>query len=230
MKKSMVLFMWLIVAISLTFVKASAQNPAYRIAKTIALTGNGGWDYLSVDGVNQKLFVSHSSHVNVVNLKKSEQIAVIPETSGVHGVAVASDLNKGFISCGRDSSVLVVDLKSFKALGRIPVTGKNPDCILYDSFSQKVFTFNGGSSNSTVIDAKTNKVLGTIPLAGKPEFAQTNGKGKIYVNIEDISSLCEIDPVGMKVVRIWSITPGEEPSGLAFDKVNNRLFSVCSNK
>lgn len=226
----MVLFIGLIVTTSLTLVKASAQNPAYRVAKSIALTGDGGWDYLSVDEINQKLFVSHSSQVNVVDLKTDAQIAVIPETDGVHGVAVANDLNKAFVSCGRDSSVLVVDLKTFKPLGRIQVTGKNPDCILYDAFSKRVFTFNGRTANSTVIDAKTDKVIGTIPLAGKPEFAQTNGEGKIYVNIEDKSSLTEIDPVAMKVVKTWSIAPGEEPSGLAFDKINNRLFSVCSNK
>jgi WD40 repeat protein len=230
MKRSVVLFVGLVVATSLPGTKATAQNPAYRVAKTITLTGDGGWDYLSVDEINQKLFVSHSTQVNVVDLKTNKQVAVIPQTDGVHGLAVANDLNKGFISCGRDSSVLVVDLKTFKQLGRIQVTGKNPDCILYDSFSKRVFTFNGHTANSTVIDAKTDKVVGTIPLAGKPEFAQTNGKGKIYVNIEDKSSLTEIDPVAMKVLKTWSIAPGEEPSGLAFDKANNRLFSVCSNK
>lgn len=229
MKRSVVL-MLVVVAASFAAASVNAQNSAYRVAKTIALTGDGGWDYLSVDEINQKLFVSHSSQVNVVDLKAGQQIAVIPETEGVHGIAVANDLNKAFVSCGRDSSVLVLDLKTFKPLGRIQVTGKNPDCILYDSFSKRVFTFNGRTANSTVIDAKTGRVIGTIPLSGKPEFAQTDGKGKIYVNIEDKSSLSEIDPVAMKVLKTWSIAPGEEPSGLAFDKVNNRLFSVCSNK
>lgn len=230
MKRSVVLFLGLVVVASFISVKVNAQNSAYRVVQSIALTGDGGWDYLSVDEINQKLFVSHSSQVNVVDLKTDAQIAVIPETDGVHGIAVANDLNKAFVSCGRDSSVLVIDLKTFKPLGRIQVTGKNPDCILYDAFSKKVFTFNGRSANSTVIDAKTEKVIGTIPLTGKPEFAQTNGNGKIYVNIEDKSSLTEIDPFAMKVVKTWSIAPGEEPSGLAFDKANNRLFSVCSNK
>ena len=230
MKKSGLVLGGMIALTCVTFVNAQAQKSAYQVAKTIQLTGDGGWDYLSVDEINQKLFVSHSSQVNVVDLKKGEQIAVIPETEGVHGVAVANDLNKAFVSCGRDSSVLVLDLKTFKPLGRIQVTGKNPDCILYDAFSKRVFTFNGRTANSTVLDAATNKVLATIPLAGKPEFAQTDGKGKIYVNIEDKSSLTEIDPIAMKVLKTWSIAPGEEPSGLAFDKVNNHLFSVCSNK
>jgi len=230
MKKSIVLFSGIIFFSFFSILSAQPQKSAYRIAQTIQLTGDGGWDYLSVDEVNQKMFVSHSSQVNVVDLKTGGQIAVIPETNGVHGIAVANDLNKAFISCGRDSSVLVVDLNNFKALERVKVTGSNPDAILYDQFSKKVFTFNGRSSNSTVLDATTNKVIATISLAGKPEFAQTDGKGKIFVNIEDKSSLTIIDAASMKVVKIWSIAPGEEPSGLAFDKVNNRLFSVCSNK
>ena len=191
------------------------QKSDYKIAGTIHLTGNGGWDYLAVDEINQNLFVSHSTQVNVVSLKKNEQIAVIPETPGVHGIAVANDLNRAYISCGRDASVLVVDLNTFKTIEKVQVTGENPDCILYDSFSKKVFTFNGRSSNSTVIDANTLKVLATIPLAGKPEFAQTDGKGKIYVNIEDKSSLAEINATTMKVENLWPIAPGEEPSGLA---------------
>jgi YVTN family beta-propeller protein len=230
MNRSALLFAGLMGLASFTYVSAQAQKSAYRIAKTIQLTGDGGWDYLSVDEVNQKLFASHSSQVNVVDLKSGAEVAVIPETSGVHGIAVANDLNRAFISCGRDSSVLVVDLNNFKVIGRVQGTGKNPDAILYDSFSKKVFTFNGRSSSSTVIDANSLKIIATIPLAGKPEFAQTDGKGKIFVNIEDKSSLAIIDAASMKVDKIWSIAPGEEPSGLAFDKANNRLFSVCSNK
>lgn len=209
---------------------AQAQKTEYKIAGTIHLTGDGGWDYLSVDEINQNLFVSHSSQVNVVSLKKNEQIAEIPETPGVHGIAIANDLNRAYISCGRDASVLVVDLTNFKTIEKVQVTGENPDCILYDPFSKKVFTFNGRSSNSTVLDANTLKVLATIPLAGKPEFAQTDGNGKIYVNIEDKSSLAVINATTMKVENLWPIAPGEEPSGLQLDNKNHRLFSVCSNK
>ena len=230
MKKPPLFFVCVLLMTLFSLLNAQAQKSAYKIAKSIALTGDGGWDYLSVDEVNQKLFVSHSTQVNVVDLKTGEQIAVIPSTEGVHGIAVANDLNKAFISCGRDSSVSVVDLVTFKLLAKINGTGKNPDAILYDQFSKKVFTFNGRSSNSTVIDANTLMVIGTIALSGKPEFSQSDGKGKVYVNIEDKSSLAIINPITMKVEKEWSIAPGEEPSGLALDNVNHRLFSVCGNK
>ena len=206
------------------------QNSDYRIFKTIQLEGDGGWDYLSVDEFNHQLFVSHSTRVNVVDLIKGEQIAVIPGTEGVHGIAIDNDLKRAFISCGKDSSVSVVGLLDYKLIAKVAVTGKNPDAILYDPFSKKVFTFNGRTSNSTVLDAKTLKVVATIPLSGKPEFAQTDEKGKIFVNIEDKSSLTIIDAKSLTVEKTWSVSPGEEPSGLALDRANHRLFSVCSNK
>jgi len=230
MKRNLFLLVTLGLFVCFTNGNAQTKKSEYKVAKTIHLTGDGGWDYLSVDEVNRNLFVSHSTQVNVVSLKTNEQIAVIPETPGVHGIAVANDLNRAYISCGRDSSVLVVNLTTFEPIKKVKITGSNPDCILYDSFSKKVFTFNGRSSNSTVIDANTLEVLGTIPLAGKPEFSQTDGKGKIYVNIEDKSSLVVINATTMKVENLWSIAPGEEPSGLALDNTNHRLFSVCSNK
>ncbi len=230
MKKALSLITVVVVMIFVISPTLRAQKSEYRIAKTIALTGDGGWDYLSVDEINQKLFVSHGAQVNVVDLKVGKELSVIPETNGVHGIAIANDLNRAYISCGRDSSVLVVDLNTFKVIDRVKNTGKNPDAILYDAFSKKVFTFNGRASNSTVIDAVSLKIVATIPLSGKPEFSQTDGKGKIFVNIEDKSSLSIINATTLKVEKTWSIAPGEEPSGLAFDKVNNRLFSVCGNK
>ena len=216
-------------ACTLTLTAQTGQTE-YKLARTIHLTGDGGWDYLSVDPVHANLFVSHGTQVNVVDLKKAEQIGVIPGTNGVHGIAIANDLNKGFISCGRDTLVKVFDLASLKPIQTIKVTGQNPDAILYDAYSKKVFTFNGRSSNSTVIDAKTDKVIGTIQLSGKPEFPQTDGKGLIYVNIEDKSMIAVINVKTLKVEREWSIAPGEEPSGLAFDNETNRLFSVCGNE
>jgi len=230
MKTSIFLFACLVALFSSTLLNAQTTNPEYRIAKTIHLQGDGGWDYLSVDEVNGHLFVSHSTQVNVVDLKKGEQIAIIPDTKGVHGIAIANDLNKAFISDGKDSTITVVDLKTFALIAKIGITGKNPDAILYEPFTKRIFTFNGRSSNSTVIDAKDNKVIGTIPLSGKPEFSQSDGKGNIYVNIEDKSSISLINAVTMKVEKTWSIAPGEEPSGLALDNVNHRLFSVCGNK
>ena len=230
MKKSIFLCGCLAALFSTTLLNAQTTSTEYRIAKTIQLQGDGGWDYLSVDEVNGHLFVSHSTQVNVVDLKKGEQIAIIPDTKGVHGIAIANDLNKAFISDGKDSSITVVDLKTFALIAKIGITGKNPDAILYEPFTKRIFTFNGRSSNSTVIDAKDNKVIGTIPLSGKPEFSQSDGKGNIYVNIEDKSSISLINAATMKVEKTWSIAPGEEPSGLALDNVNHRLFSVCGNK
>jgi YVTN family beta-propeller protein len=210
--------------------KSVAQKTNYRIEKEIKLSGDGGWDYLSVDQINHHLFVSHSSQVNVVDLKTGEEIGVIPQTNGVHGIAIANDLNRLFISCGKDSSVMVVDAVTLKILSRIIGTGSNPDAILYDRYSQTVYTFNGKSSNATVIDAKTLKIIATIPLSGKPEFAQTDNKGAIFVNIEDNNTLNRINSKDHLVEKSWSIAPGEEPSGLALDLKNQRLFSVCRNK
>ena len=230
MKKGSLLLVGVIILTCVTFLNVRAQKSEYKIAASIPLTGDGGWDYLNVDEVNQNLYVSHSSQVNVVSLKAGRQVAVIPNTAGVHGIAIANELNRGFISDGRDSTVTVFDLKSFKTIAKIKVTGANPDCILYDPYSKKVFTYNGRSSNSTVIDALTYKVVTTIPLAGKPEFSQSDGNGRIYVNIEDKSSLAEINAKTLKVEHVWPIAPGEEPSGLALDTKNHRLFSVCRNK
>ena len=213
-----------------TNIAVQGQKSHYRVAGIIPLTGDNGWDYLSVDSETHLLYVSHGTQVNVVDLIKKEQIAIIPQTEGVHGIAVANDLNRLYISCGKDSSVMVIDRGNFKMIEKIGVTGKNPDAILYDQFSKKVYTFNGRTNNATVLDAVTLKTVATIPLSGKPEFAQTDRQGKIYVNIEDKSSLTIINAKTLKVEKTWLITPGEEPSGLAFDQVNNRLFSVCSNK
>jgi len=230
MNRIFLLFSLGILITCFTSLNAQTQKSEYKLARTIQLTNDGGWDYLTVDEVNQRLFVSHSSQVNVVDLRTGEQVAVVPSTEGVHGIAIANDLNKAFISCGKDSSVIVVDLATFKPVTKITGTGKNPDAILYDQFSKKVFTFNGRSSNSTVIDANTLKIIATIPLSGKPEFSQTDGKGKVYVNIEDKSTITVINSVTLKVEKEWSIAPGEEPSGLALDNANHCLFSVCGNK
>lgn len=205
-------------------------QPKAKLFNKIHVEGNGGWDYISVDEANFRIYVSHATVAQVVDIKTGKLVGTIPDTKGIHGIAIAADLNKGFTSNGRDSSVTVFNLKTLAVIAKIKVTGKNPDAILYDAFSQKVFTFNGGSSNSTVIDAKDNRVVGTIPLDGRPEFPVTNGKGKFYVNIEDKSLINVINANTLKVENRWSIAPGEEPSGLALDNSTHRLFSVCSNK
>ena len=166
----------------------------------------------------------------VIDLAADSLIYEIKDLSGVHGIAFAPEFNKGFISNGRSNSVTVFDLKTLKTLDSVEVTGENPDAIMYDPFTKRVFTMNGRSSNTTAIDAKTDKVVGTIKLDGKPEFAVSDEKGKVFVNIEDKSEIQELDPEALKVLNTWSIAPGEEPSGLALDVKNNRLFSVCHNK
>jgi DNA-binding beta-propeller fold protein YncE len=190
----------------------------------------GSWDYLTVDEPTGRVFVSHQTMVVVLDLKTGQVIGTIKDTPGVHGIAIAPDLNKAFISAGRAASVVVIDLKTLAVLTTITGTGQNPDAIMYDQFSSKVFTFNGGSANSTVIDAKTNAIVATIALEGKPEFPVSDGKGKIYVNIEDKSLISLINAATLKVEKSWSIAPGDSPSGLALDNETHRLFSVCSNK
>jgi YVTN family beta-propeller protein len=203
---------------------------SYKIVNKIHVEGDGGWDYLNVDEINGKIFVSHATVAQAIDIKSGKLAGTIPNTKGIHGIAIANDMNKGFTSNGRDSSVTVFNLKTFAVIAKIKISGQNPDAILYDPFSQKVFTCNGGSSNSTVIDAKTNKEIASIPLDGRPEFSVSDGKGKVFINIEDKSVINVINSSTLKVEQHWSIAPGEGPSGLALDNQNHRLFSVCSNK
>ena len=230
MKKLMVVFSCLVVLLTGLNLRGQNANSEYSILNKIHLPGDGGWDYLSVDENGARLFVSHSTMVQVVDLKTSKVVGTINDTPGVHGIALAEDLNKAFISVGRNALVKVINFKTLELIADIKVTGQNPDAIMYDAYSQKVFVFNGGSSNATVIDAKTNLVVSTIPLEGKPEFPVSDGKGKIYVNIEDKSLISVIDLKSMKVEKSWPIAPGEEASGLALDNETHRLFAVCSNK
>jgi DNA-binding beta-propeller fold protein YncE len=203
----------------------------YKVINKIHLDGDLGWDYIAVDDSTNRLYVSHGNMVQVVDLNYDNKvIATITGLNGVHGIAIASEFNRGFITSGKDSSVLVFDLTTFATLKKFKVTGAGPDAILYDKFSHKVFTFNGRTNNSTVIDAKTNDIVGSVELPGKPEFAVADGKGKIYDNLEDTSMVCVINSTTMKVESSWPLAPGEGPSGLAIDVKTNRLFSVCDNK
>jgi len=207
-----------------------AQKSVCKLVNRISLEGNGRWDYITVDSETNTAYQSHGDIVQVVDLSTGRTVGTIGDLSGVHGVAVAREFNKGFISNGRTSTVTVFDLTTFKTLETIKVGGQNPDAIMYDSFSKLVYTFNGKTLNATVIDPKTNEIKAIIQLSGKPEFPQSDNKGTIYVNIEDKNEIQVIDSKTLKVVNHWSIAPGEEPSGLALDNVNHRLFSVCSNK
>jgi len=210
------------------FCSAQSKSAEYKVIKTIPVEGTGGWDYLTVDNPTQRLFISHGTCVDVLDLKTEKLMGQIPNTTGVHGIACVPALNKGFITAGRLDSVVVFDLKSLKVLDKI-ITGKNPDAILYDPFTNRIFTFNGRGHSVTAIDAKTDAIVGTLPVSGKPEAAVTNGKGKIFCNIEDKSTVVMFDAKTLKIDAEWPLEPGKEPSGLAFDVKNNRLFSACSD-
>jgi YVTN family beta-propeller protein len=207
-----------------------AAATGYHILGEITIGGDGGWDYLSVDSAARRLYVSHQSHVVVVDLDTNKVAGDIPDTPGVHGIAVASDLGKGFVSNGRGNNVTVFDLKTLKPIGEKIATGENPDDITYDKGTARVFAFNGRSKSATVIDAKTNKVVATIPLGGKPEFAVTDGKGHVYDNLEDTNEIVEIDAAKATVSKKFALTGCDGPSGMAIDTKNRRLFSVCSNR
>ena len=203
-------------------------NPSgYHLLKKIVIGGEGGWDYLALEGQSRLLYVSHGNAFEIVNVDTGVKSEPITNLKGVHGVAFALDRGRGYISNGRGNSVSVFDLKTNKVLEEIPSSGQNPDAIMYDAFSGRVFTFNGRTANATAIDAATNKVVGTIDIGGKPEFAVTDGKGIIFVNNEDKSEIVAFDAKTLEVKKRWSIAPGEGPSGLAIDLKNKRLFSVC---
>src|SRR6266446_2641752 len=207
----------------------NAGPSGYHVTKTIKLGGDGGWDYLTVDAKARRVYISRGTHVMVVDADTGALVGDIPNTNGVHGIAIAPDMDKGFISDGRDNNVTIFDVNTFKVLGTAP-TGKNPDAIIYDPASKRVFAFNGSGKDATAIDAKTGTVAGTIALGGKPEFAVADEKGKVFVNIEDTSEIVQFDSNKLAIVNRWKIAPGEEPSGLAMDRKHRRLFSVCSNK
>jgi len=202
-----------------------AQN--YVLDKKIALTGDGGYDYVSIDKVNNRLYASHGTMVNVVDLATEQQVGVIDGMKGVHGIAIANKWNRGFISDGRANAVVAFDLKTLKIIATIPVDAKGPDAIIYDPYSDRVFSFNGESNNSSVINPKTLKQVGTVALGGGPEFAASNGKGLIYNNLEDKNSMNVIDGKTLKVIHNYSLSPCGGPTGIAFDKKNQRAFSVC---
>ncbi|WP_461450031.1 YncE family protein [Mucilaginibacter sp.] len=199
----------------------------YVLDKSIPLTGDGGWDYLSIDKLNDRLYVSHSNCVNVVDLKTETQVGVIENLKGIHGIAVDNKANRGFISDGKANAVVAFDLKTLAIIATIPVDAKGPDCIIYEPFSDHVFSFNGDSNNSSVVDPNMLKQVGTIDLGGGPEFAVSDGKGKIYNNLEDKNSLDVIDVKSLKVIANYPLSPGGGPTGIAMDIKNGRTFSGC---
>jgi sugar lactone lactonase YvrE len=209
---------------------AVAAPPAYKVVDKIKIGGAGRWDYVYVDSANHRLYVSHATQTEVIDTTTDKLIATIPDTKGVHGIAVANDLGKGFTSNGQGNDVTIFDLKTSKPTGNVK-TGANPDAIIYEPVTHRVFTFNGSSKDSTAFDARTGEVItASLPLGGKPEFAQVDGKGHIYVNIEDKNEIVEINAKDATVAKRYSIAPCESPSGLARDPKRNVLFSVCDGK
>jgi DNA-binding beta-propeller fold protein YncE len=224
-------FVMLTLAAALVATASPAQTApgGYRLNGSIAIGGEGGWDYIKADAAAHRLYVSHGTQVEVVDSATRKVIGTIPDTPGVHGIALANELGRGFISAGRTNSVTVFDLKTLATLATVKTTGDNPDAIAYEPTTKRVFTFNGRGANATAIDAASNQVVGTIPLEGKPEFAVADGKGAMFVNIEDKSELVEFDARTLAVKARWPLAPCEEPSGLAIDPATRRLFSVCGN-
>ena len=199
----------------------------YVFDKAIALPGVGGYDYLSIDKINRRLYVSHGTAVNVIDLDTEQPVGVISGMKGVHGIAIVNKSNLGFISDGRANAVVAFDLKTFTIVKTIPVDAKGPDGIIYDPYSDRVFSFNGESNNTSVVDPNTLAQVGTVALGGGPEFAVSDGKGLIYNNLEDKNSLVVIDTKTLKVVNNYPLAPCGGPTGIALDAANNRIFSVC---
>lgn len=216
-------------AASAAVATARQQDRHYAVVQRWKIGGEGGWDYLAADAHARRLYVSHSDRVIVLDLDSGRRVGEIAHTQGVHGIALAPDLRRGFISDGRADRVTVFDPATLKTIASVDVDAHNPDAILYDPHTRRVFTFNGRSANATAIDARTLKVIGKIALDGKPEFAVSDGHGRVYVNIEDKGELSVLDPQALRVVATWPLADCEDPTGLALDAEHGRLFSVCQN-
>ena len=219
-----------IVTLSLSLFTASGQTTSgYRITKKIPIAGQGGWDYLTVDESARRLYVSHGTQVEVLDVDSGAVVGKIENTPGVHGIAIAPELGRGFVSNGQSATVTILDLKTLKAIAEVPV-GKKPDAIIYDPATSRVFAFNGGSNSATAIQAADGKVAGTLGLGGGPEFAVADGSGYVYDNLEDESLVLKINAKSLKVEQRWPTAPCASPSSIAMDRPNRRLFVGCRSK
>src|SRR5690242_20720898 len=207
-----------------------APGPSgYKVIKTVPVGGEGFWDYVYVDSNARRVYISHGTHTVVMNADTYAVEGDIPDTQGVHGIAIAADLGRGFTSNGRADNVTIFDLKTLKPIGTVK-TDANPDAIVYEPVSKRVFTFNGRGKNTTAVNAADGTVAGTLALGGKPEFAAVDGKGSIFVNNEDTSELIEIDAQKITETHRWRLAPCKSPSGLSMDVKNRRLYSVCDDR
>lgn len=208
---------------------AAPPVDGYSVIKKIPISGEGSWDYLTVDEAARRLYVSHGTQVDVIDVDSGNIVGSIPKTLGVHGIAIAPDLGRGFVSNGKTASVTIFDLKTLKPIADVP-TGQKPDAIIFDSATSRVFAFNGGSNSVTAIDAATGKVAGTVDLGGGPEFAAADGNGFVYDNLEDESLVLKIDSRKLAVTQRWPTAPCASPSSMAMDRANRRLFLGCRSK
>ena len=207
-----------------------AGAPEYAVSARFAAGGEGGWDYLVADSKTKRLYVPRSTRVAVFDSETGKSVGEIPNTQGVHGIALAHDLGKGFTSNGRAGTVTVFDIASLKVLTELKVTGENPDAILYEPVTKRLFTFNGRTANVTAFDAASGAVAGTIPVGGKPEFAASDASGRVFANIEDKSEIAVIDAKSLTVTARWALAGCKDPTGLALDAKGGRLYSGCGNK
>lgn len=219
-----------LLALCLPLCASAAGGSGWKVEQRYTLGGPGGWDYLALDQATQHLYVSHGDRVLVLDARSGKKLGEIDGLSGVHGIALADDLHKGFISNGRANTVTIFDPATLKVEQTVAVGAKDPDGIVYDPYSKRVFTFNGDSANASVIDAVSGKLLGHIALPGDPEFPVSDGAGHVFDNIESRNALVEIDPRAMQVTATWPLKDCQHPSGLAIDTAHHRLFSVCQNK
>jgi YVTN family beta-propeller protein len=208
---------------------AAPSGSGYQVTKTVPIPGEDGWDYMFVDSDAHRGYVSHGTRVVVIDIDSLQIIGTVDDTQGVHGIAVAPELGRGFASDGRANTVTIFDTKTLKTIGTVKA-GTNPDAIIFDPVSKRVFAMNGRSGDVTAIDAATGNVPGTMLVGGKLEFAVADGKGSVFVNVEDKSELIEFDSKALKVLHRWPLAPCESPSGLSMDRANRRLFLGCENK
>ncbi|MFI5187668.1 MAG: YncE family protein [Chitinophagales bacterium] len=208
----------------LLIVTSCSSQHEYKVIKTYHIVSPGGWDYIAVN--NGKIYVSHGTQVNILNEETGDSIGYIPNTTGVHGIAFINELNKGYTSNGRINNVTVFDLKTNEVLGQI-ATGQNPDAIMYEPFTKMIITCNGRSKNLSLIDPGQEKTIDSIDVGGKPETAASDGNGKLFVNIEDKNEIVAVDLKKRAVIGHWPLSPGEGPTGLAYDRDTKRLFAGC---
>lgn len=207
----------------------TAQSPGYALTKQYQLGGEGFWDYLTFDTTSHRLFITRGTHVQVVNPTDGTVIGDIPNTPGAHGVALAPELGRGFVTASGDTTMHIFDFRTLQPIGTIR-TEPGPDAIAYDPATKDVVSLNGRGHSATVANAATGAVLGNVALPGRPEFAVSDGRGMVYANIEDLSLLVGIDLRSLKVTKQWPLAPCESPSGIAMDRVHRRLFSGCHNR